>query len=105
MSVVIALGSSSPDATLQLARAVNAIDAHPHMRVVAVSDAYETAAAGGATSSRFINAAVVIDTALHPRALLTALHAIERAQGRIRDPATDPFRNGSRTLDLDVAFV
>jgi 2-amino-4-hydroxy-6-hydroxymethyldihydropteridine diphosphokinase len=41
----------------------------------------------------------MIETALTPRALLDALLAIERRQGRVRD-----FPNAPRTLDLDIVL-
>ena len=40
---------------------------------------------------------VAIDTTLDPDALLSALHRIEQAQGRVRGE-----RWGPRTLDLDI---
>ena len=45
----------------------------------------------------FLNAAVVGETTLAPRALLDTLLAIERERGRER-----PFPGAARTLDLDL---
>ena len=45
----------------------------------------------------FLNAAVVGETTLGPRALLDTLLAIERERGRER-----PFPGAARTLDLDL---
>ncbi len=47
-----------------------------------------------------MNAVVALRTSLSPRALLSRLQAIERAQGRDRGAATP--RNSPRTLDLDL---
>jgi 2-amino-4-hydroxy-6-hydroxymethyldihydropteridine diphosphokinase len=48
---------------------------------------------------RFLNAALSLDTALDPIALLEALLEIERALGRVRRE-----RWGPRTLDLDLLW-
>jgi 2-amino-4-hydroxy-6-hydroxymethyldihydropteridine diphosphokinase len=45
----------------------------------------------------YVNSVVVVRTVLAPRALLSALHRIERAQLRRR-----ARRNAPRTLDIDV---
>jgi len=45
----------------------------------------------------YLNAVVLLDTALEPLALLHAMQAIENAAGRER-----PYLNAPRTLDLDV---
>ena len=47
----------------------------------------------------FINAVALIDTTLEPHALLEALLAIERVNGRVRE-----FPNAPRTLDLDIVL-
>ena len=47
----------------------------------------------------FVNAVAAIRTELSARALLDALLAIEREQGRVR-----AFPNAPRTLDLDIAL-
>jgi 2-amino-4-hydroxy-6-hydroxymethyldihydropteridine diphosphokinase len=58
---------------------------------------YETEPVGGPAQGRYLNAAVVVDTALRPRDLLEALLAIERAADRVRG-----VKWGPRTLDLDI---
>jgi len=50
-----------------------------------------------ASGPDFLNAVASFETPLSPRALLAALHAIERRFGRAR-----PYRNAPRTLDLDL---
>jgi 2-amino-4-hydroxy-6-hydroxymethyldihydropteridine diphosphokinase len=45
----------------------------------------------------FLNQMVALDTSLAPETLLAALHAIERAQGRLRGA-----RWAARTIDLDL---
>lgn len=62
---------------------------------------YETAPLGPPQPD-YLNAALLLDTALSPTALLAALLGIEADQGRRREPAQ---RYGPRTLDLDVLLL
>jgi 2-amino-4-hydroxy-6-hydroxymethyldihydropteridine diphosphokinase len=96
---VIGIGSSGPGALEHIEQALVAMEKHPQLDVKSVSRLYENPAVGGATSSRFVNGALVIETALHPLALLSALHAIEARLGRVR-----VVKNGARSLDLDVLW-
>jgi 2-amino-4-hydroxy-6-hydroxymethyldihydropteridine diphosphokinase len=97
----LGLGSNLAHPRRQLARAVRAIARLPRIRVVAVSPNYASAPIGCDTPQPdYVNAVVAVRTALQPRALLAALHAIERRQHRRRD--REPKRNASRTLDLDL---
>lgn len=68
-------------------------------RVMACSAMYRTAPVGYTDQPEFINAAVLLDTELAPRALLEALLAIERSFGR--DRTLGPPK-GPRALDLDM---
>jgi 2-amino-4-hydroxy-6-hydroxymethyldihydropteridine diphosphokinase len=54
---------------------------------------------GPADQPDYVNAVAQVATRLSPEDLLSALLAIERRQGRERNPAQ---RNGPRTLDLDL---
>jgi len=97
----VGLGSNLAHPRRQLARAVRAIARLPRMRVIAVSPNYASAPIGcDSPQPDYVNAVVAVRTALAPRALLAALHAIERRQHRRRD--REPKRNASRTLDLDL---
>jgi len=97
----VGLGSNLAHPRRQLARAVRAIARLPRMRIIAVSPNYASAPIGCDTPQPdYVNAVVVVRTALQPRALLAALHSIERRQHRRRD--REPKRNASRTLDLDL---
>jgi 2-amino-4-hydroxy-6-hydroxymethyldihydropteridine diphosphokinase len=93
----IGLGSNLADPILQLRRAVRALSALPHSRLRAVSPVYRSAPLGPAGQPDYLNAAARLDTALDALALLDALQAIERDQGRRRS-----VRWGPRTLDLDL---
>lgn len=63
----------------------------------AVSSLYETAPIGGPEQGPFLNAVVVLDTEMAPRALLGLCLGLEREAGRRRR-----VRWGPRTLDLDL---
>lgn len=65
--------------------------------IVGTSSWYETAPIGGPEQGPYLNAVVVIDTDVGPRALLEALLEIERGEGRERR-----VRWGPRSLDLDL---
>jgi 2-amino-4-hydroxy-6-hydroxymethyldihydropteridine diphosphokinase len=93
----VALGSNLGDRRAHLDRARVAMTLLPSTRLVAVSSIDETAPLGAMAQPPYLNQMVVLDTSLGPDSLLAALHAIERAQGRLRGA-----RWGARTIDLDL---
>jgi 2-amino-4-hydroxy-6-hydroxymethyldihydropteridine diphosphokinase len=95
--VVLALGSNLGDRLENLQGAVDALFDAPEFGFVAVSPVYETAPVGGPQQPDYLNAVIVLDTALPARAILDRAHGIEEAFGRVRDQ-----RWGPRTLDVDV---
>jgi len=71
-------------------------------RVVAVSAVYRTAAVGRTDQADFLNAAVLLETALGAGELKKrAIAGVEAALGRVRDPLN---KNAPRTIDVDVAI-
>jgi 2-amino-4-hydroxy-6-hydroxymethyldihydropteridine diphosphokinase len=95
----IGLGANLGDAAASVRAAIDALDALPGTRRVEASRLYRTPAWGRTDQPDFINAVAALDTALGPQALLAALLGLERAAGRVRDPAE---RWGPRALDLDL---
>ncbi|HEU4566357.1 MAG TPA: 2-amino-4-hydroxy-6-hydroxymethyldihydropteridine diphosphokinase [Gemmatimonadaceae bacterium] len=95
----IALGSNIGDRAAHLAFARDALAALPESRVVALTEAEETAPVGGVAQDPFLNQMVALETALSPHALLHALQEIERRGGRVR-----AVRWGPRTIDLDIVM-
>ena len=93
----VALGSNLGDRRAQLDRARAALSLLPSTRLAAVSSVEETAPLGAMAQPPYLNQMVALDTRLGPEALLAALNAIERAQGRIRST-----RWSARTIDLDL---
>jgi 2-amino-4-hydroxy-6-hydroxymethyldihydropteridine diphosphokinase len=71
-------------------------------RVLRVSSVWETPPVGYADQPNFLNAAVLLDTPLSAEQLCRGpLAEIERALGRVRDPANS---NAPRTIDIDLAL-
>ncbi len=95
----IGLGGNLGDAAQTLRGAFTALSLLPQTRLLARSQLYATPAWGNEAQPPFINAAAVLETALSAPDLLQALLEIERASGRVRDPAV---HWGPRVLDLDL---
>lgn len=68
--------------------------------MVAASPVEETAPLGPVPQPAYLNQMLLVETALAPLALLEALLAIERVEGRVRGQ-----RWGPRTLDCDIVLV
>ncbi|HZY34032.1 MAG TPA: 2-amino-4-hydroxy-6-hydroxymethyldihydropteridine diphosphokinase [Rhodanobacter sp.] len=96
----VALGSNLGNPRQQLLDAMEALANLPDTRLLRRSRLYRTPPWGMLEQPPFINAAVELDTALSPHALLDAMLAIEQRAGRVRAE-----RNGPRTLDLDLLHV
>lgn len=93
----VGIGANLGDPVARVRAALTSLAALPESRVVAASSLYRTAPVGYAAQDDFVNAAVLLETALTARALLERLHAIEAEAGRER-----PFRDAPRSLDLDL---
>ena len=94
-SVAVALGSNLGDREGYLREAVEALG--EFLSDLRVSSFHDTAPVGVDEQPRFLNAVVVGETALDPRALLTRLLEIEQRFGRTR-----PHPGAARTIDLDL---
>lgn len=95
----VGLGSNMGDRERYIQGAIEALRAHPGMRVKKVSELIETKAYGVTEQADFLNGALELETLLEPEELLEALHEIENAADRRR-----VMRWGPRTLDLDILF-
>jgi 2-amino-4-hydroxy-6-hydroxymethyldihydropteridine diphosphokinase len=93
----VALGSNLGDRQGYLAAARTALASLPGTVVIAASDVEETTPLGPQDQPCYLNQMVALRTTLQPSELLDRLHAIERANGRVR-----AVRWGPRTLDLDI---
>ncbi|HHA2011026.1 TPA: 2-amino-4-hydroxy-6-hydroxymethyldihydropteridine diphosphokinase [Enterobacter mori] len=94
----IAIGSNQASPLEQVNAAVQALGEIPQSRIVAVSSFYRTPPLGPQDQPDYLNAAVVLDTALDAETLLDNTQRIELQQGRVRKAE----RWGPRTLDLDL---
>ena len=95
----VALGANIGEPLRQIEAGFSALAALPGTRLLARSSLYRSAPVGYADQPDFINAVAIIETTLAPHALLDALLAIERVNGRVRE-----FPNAPRTLDLDIVL-
>jgi 2-amino-4-hydroxy-6-hydroxymethyldihydropteridine diphosphokinase len=91
----VGLGSNLDDPAANVERAFDELAKLG--RIVRRSSLYRTAPWGKRDQPDFVNAVVLLETALPPRALLDALKAAERRLGRF-----DGERWGPRVIDLDL---
>jgi 2-amino-4-hydroxy-6-hydroxymethyldihydropteridine diphosphokinase len=99
---VLSLGANLGRRLANLQAAVDSLADTPGLTIVAVSPVYETAALlqpGAPEQEDYLNAVVVIDTALSADILLMRTQAVEDALGRVRD-----VRWGPRTMDIDIVL-
>lgn len=103
LPAVVALGSNQGDREATLRAAVAAIDAVGGVSVTRASVIVETPALTlhgiDDTAPAYLNAVVLVTSALTPEQLLAELHRIEADLGRVR---AEGERWGDRTLDLDL---
>jgi len=96
--VVVGLGSNLGDRVFHLRSAVQAME-EAGLRMTAFSSVVETPPVGYLDQPPFLNLVVRASTDLPPRQVLAIFHSVERMAGRV-----SLFRNGPRTLDLDLLF-
>jgi 2-amino-4-hydroxy-6-hydroxymethyldihydropteridine diphosphokinase len=94
----IGLGSNLGDSRSMLTGAIDSLQKHPQIELIAVSRWYLTAPIGPPQPD-YLNGCATIKTNLEPLDLLNTLHSIESEFGRIRQEIW-----GARTLDLDLLF-
>jgi 2-amino-4-hydroxy-6-hydroxymethyldihydropteridine diphosphokinase len=94
---LLALGGNVGDARATLDRAVSLLCDDATVRLVARSSDYRTPPWGPVEQDWFVNACVLVDTALAPEVLLALCQRIERELGRTRE-----IRWGPRSIDIDI---
>ena len=95
MRVAIALGSNLGEREATLQQGIDAL--RPFLRDIRVSSVHTTAHVGAGDHPDYLNAALVAETSLSARELLTRLLEVERSLGRVRT-----YQDAPRTLDLDL---
>jgi 2-amino-4-hydroxy-6-hydroxymethyldihydropteridine diphosphokinase len=93
----IGLGSNLGDRELMISLARAELAGLPRTRLVAVSRIYETEPVGVLDQSRYLNAAVELETDLGPAEMLLCLKHTETSLGRCTRQ-----RWGAREIDLDI---
>jgi 2-amino-4-hydroxy-6-hydroxymethyldihydropteridine diphosphokinase len=100
---LIALGSNLPseagDSAQTLGQAIQSLS-EGEMTISAVSRFFRTPFFPSKVAPDFVNAAILLTSALKPAELLAELHKIEQTFGRLRNQRWD-----ARTLDLDLLAV
>jgi 2-amino-4-hydroxy-6-hydroxymethyldihydropteridine diphosphokinase len=101
LTIVVGLGSNLGDRLANLRRAVGELAAASGLTVLARSSVFETEPAGGPPQPDYLNAAVLLRSALCPAELCARTAGIEQALGRVRP---DAVRWGPRTMDIDLLW-
>lgn len=96
----VGVGSNLDGPADQVRRALDALARLPATSLRAVSSLYRNPPMGPPDQPHYVNAVAELDTELDAAGLLASLHAIEAAQGRLRER-----RWGARTLDLDLLLL
>jgi 2-amino-4-hydroxy-6-hydroxymethyldihydropteridine diphosphokinase len=101
---VLALGSNLGERKRTMLQAVRRIADLPTTELLAISEPIDTVAVKpdgeDENAPRYLNAVLIMDTALAPETLLDELNRIEAELGRVRAE-----RWGDRTLDIDIVTM
>ena len=94
---VIALGTNLGNRIENINTAIRAIAKLSGVKIVKTSSVYETVPVDCESDSKFMNAAILVETSVSPAVLLGECLGIEAAMGRIRTKKNEP-----RIIDLDL---
>jgi 2-amino-4-hydroxy-6-hydroxymethyldihydropteridine diphosphokinase len=98
---LLGLGSNVGDRRAHLQAAVDALPS-VGVRVTCTSSVYDTDPVGEVLDQpSFLNACVLVETALEPLALLDAVKHLEAELGRV----ADGVRHGPRAIDIDILLL
>ncbi|EGQ1647573.1 2-amino-4-hydroxy-6-hydroxymethyldihydropteridine diphosphokinase [Staphylococcus pseudintermedius] len=97
IDVYLGLGSNMGDREAQLKAAIDLLDAHDKINVVAISPIYETKPVGYTEQPDFLNLCLHIQTQLSAQDLLKVALETEAELYRVRK-----VRWGPRTMDIDI---
>jgi 2-amino-4-hydroxy-6-hydroxymethyldihydropteridine diphosphokinase len=102
LNIVLGLGSNLGDRLANLRRAASELGASKQITILRRSNVVESEAVGGPPQPDYLNAAVLVETALAPIDLLARARSLEALLGRVRP---DPERWGPRTIDIDLLWA
>ena len=94
---VLSIGSNMGERERHVLTAAARIASSPGISAARLSSLYETEPHGEGYSRPFVNAVMIVETKLSPRALLAMALGIEREAGRLRGRGVY-----DRTLDIDI---
>lgn len=95
---LIGLGANLADRAATIEKAVELLNTHADVRLLATSSLLKTTPVGGPSGQdEFLNAALLVETTLSPMELLRVLQGIETQLGRQRHE-----RWAARNIDLDL---
>ena len=95
--ILIGLGSNLGERDCQLEQALQRLEQAGDLRIVCVSNLYETKPVGDTDQPEFLNMAARLETFLTPLDLLKRCLAVENEMGRLRTR-----RWGPRIIDIDL---
>ncbi len=95
--ILIGLGSNLGERECQLEQALQCLEQAGDLRIVSVSNLYETKPVGDTEQPEFLNMVARIETSLTPLELLQRCLAVENKMGRLRTR-----RWGPRIIDIDL---
>ena len=95
--ILIGLGSNLGERECQLEQALQRLEQAGDLRIVSVSNLYETKPVGDTDQPEFLNMAARLETLLTPLDLLKQCLAVENEMGRLRTR-----RWGPRIIDIDL---
>lgn len=98
-TAALGFGGNMGDPKSNISSALRELNDRSEVRVLTVSQLYETPPWGVLDQPPFINACALIKTTLSPRELLTLCLDIEKHLGRVRDE-----RWGPRKIDIDLLY-
>ncbi|MES2014636.1 MAG: 2-amino-4-hydroxy-6-hydroxymethyldihydropteridine diphosphokinase [Patescibacteria group bacterium] len=91
----VGIGSNKGDARAHIHKALEELKKIG--TILSISSLYKTEPVGFAEQEWFLNCALLLETELSPKALLTAFKRIEKELGR-----TPSIKNGPREIDIDL---
>ena len=97
--VVVGVGGNEGDVKKRFVKLARYLQDDRRLHVIESSLVFKNPPFGYLEQNDFYNAVLVMQTSLAPKALLKILLHVEALFGRVR-----VFKNGPRTLDLDIIF-
>lgn len=98
MKAFIGLGSNLGDRRRNIERAIEELRRSKLVKIIKISNLYETEPIGGPAQDKFLNGVAGIETKITPRVLLALLKIIENEIGR----SPSDIKWGPREIDLDI---